>query len=304
MPKRGLFQEKEKGNKKYNTFSMNFEEVWKLTKRIIGAFKSQEEALETLDALEAEGYLTKDLQIFTTNKDSDTLRGSTEVFVESGEAESEKEAKQSLVDKVKSAVPFLDEPEEPSKVKTKLIEIGVPEEEVSKYAPAGDSGTIFIIAEENPDGSAAIGTSKKKLVVREDAASREFSSSDIEEIGERQDMNITAESQNESLAEPPGETKSTATDEDIDPALSGANPPLDKSGEIPAESRQPADERGTETPVPPNPPVGGIDNVHGNSDLETVREEGIPMDHQHTPLDKTEEDMEKRNEQKKDDNKK
>lgn len=172
-----------------------------MTKRIVGTFKSEEEVLETLDALEAEGYLSKDLQILTTNKDADNLRGSTEVFVESGEAESEKAVKQSLIDKVKGAVPFMDDPEDPSLVREKLMEMGVSHEEAMKFAPSGDTGSIFIIAEEHPDGNAVGGTTKKKLVVKDDSSADESSLVDTEDkLNERTD-----ETQKEGRADTVGE---------------------------------------------------------------------------------------------------
>lgn len=269
-----------------------------MSKRIIGAFKSEEEALETIDALEAEGYLTKDLQILTTNKDADNFRGSTNIFVESEEAESEKDAKPSLVDKVKSAIPFVDDPGDPSLVRKKLVEMGVSHDEAVKFAPPGDTGSIFIIADENPDGNAAGGTTKKKLVVTEEASVQDSAvNSPDDELIEQTVIDEEAGEQETVVTETTGET---IKDEEQNSFQERVNPELDKNSQSPAENTTTAQERENETSVAPNPAIGGIDSVDGNTDAETIRKEGTPNDHAHTPLDKTEEDMKNRKETRRD----
>lgn len=283
---RDCFREKWKGNKenkpKQHEFLRRYVEM---AKRMVGAYETEEQALKILENLGSDGYLEKDILIFTTNKDADNLRGSTGAFVESGEAEKEDADKLSFIDKIKNALPLVSSnTEEPSAVKSRLIELGVPEEEASKYAPSGKSGSIFIMVEENPDGNAAGGTSKVRLVARETegmAEGREEQERGLADTGIVETNTVSSGSQENT-------TQDLKSEESLKEKL---NPSIDENTVPPAEraGKSPKGERSK--PVSPNPPPGGIEAAQGNTDKEPIREEGVPEDHHHTPLDKTEEDI-------------
>lgn len=118
-------------------------------KRVFGSYKSEEEAIRTVEELQEKGYRAEDLLFLSNKNKREVLEESTEVEVKSSPLSNNT----SLLDKIKQAFTQEAGTEDQTPTEEKLIEYGLSKEQALNYADDVESGAILIAADEESAGS-------------------------------------------------------------------------------------------------------------------------------------------------------
>ncbi|WP_067726352.1 general stress protein [Oceanobacillus damuensis] len=117
-----------------------------MAKHIIGAYKSEEEAIQAIGEFKLAGYTTTDLTILADRKSNikkGDLESFTDVNIEKGPYVTEDA---SFWDKIKKV--FKDEGTLDVTPYEQLVKYGVDKEEAEKYTSTGEQFNLFLIADE------------------------------------------------------------------------------------------------------------------------------------------------------------
>lgn len=124
-----------------------------MAKKVIGVFATEEEAEETIQNLESQGYKPEDLTILTDRGNAESLENESDVRLETGVSRNKQD--ESFMDKIKRA--FMQDvgPEEKLSTKERLGSHGLPEEQIPRYAKELESGNFLLLSDENSGGRVA-----------------------------------------------------------------------------------------------------------------------------------------------------
>lgn len=113
-----------------------------MTKQIVGAYKTEAEAINTVDSLELQGLKAKNIAILT-NSNTKELRSRTDVQVVSSVPLTENEA--SFMGKIKKT--FTKQQNQDLDFHDKLMHLGLSKEQIAKCIADIESGMVLIIAD-------------------------------------------------------------------------------------------------------------------------------------------------------------
>ncbi|GAB3061231.1 general stress protein [Virgibacillus ainsalahensis] len=113
---------------------------------VFGPFSARDEAVNLVNSLELKGYSAQNITVFTHRNDTSDMKKHTDVNVESNVTEEKRE--ESFTDKVKKIF-FNDNTEDTdSDIYDKLMDLGMSDQQASKYIEEIESGKILVIADD------------------------------------------------------------------------------------------------------------------------------------------------------------